>query len=103
FRPPEYEMKLSSSAGNSLMIGDSTTLKAKASYFTGGSLQGAPISWTVQARPSYYSPPGWNDYYFNSKSPKWSREDISDGTTVNRLALSANKDGESAVKFTVES
>lgn len=64
FRKPEFEMKVSSSKGTSMLFGESTVLTSKAQYFAGGSLKGSPVTWQVRASKSSYSPPGWKGFTF---------------------------------------
>lgn len=71
FRRPEFEMHVSSSAGNTLFLGDKTTLTAKTHYFAGGSLPDAPITWLIRATPQNYSPPSWSDYSFGDATEDW--------------------------------
>ncbi len=73
FRRPEFEMKVASSLGNSMLIGDTTSLTAKTQYYAGGVLQDAPISWSVAASESSYSPPGWSEFTFGKVQPFWFR------------------------------
>ncbi|MBX9666661.1 MAG: hypothetical protein K2X93_03540 [Candidatus Obscuribacterales bacterium] len=55
FRKPEMEMKGSSSQGNSLLLGDKTTLTATTHYFSGGGVPNAQVSWDVTASPTSYT------------------------------------------------
>lgn len=71
FRRPEFEMKVASSGGNSILLGDTTSLTAKTQYFAGGVLPDAPIAWSVAARESQFAPPGWSDFSFGHSSPFW--------------------------------
>lgn len=71
FRRPEFEMKVTSSLGNSMLIGDTTSLTAKTQYYAGGVLQDAPIAWSVAASESTYSPPGWSEFTFGKVQPFW--------------------------------
>lgn len=66
FRRPEFELSVASTEGNTMLVGQATTIKAAAKYFTGSGLPGAPIDWNMVATPSWYAPPGWHDYSFYS-------------------------------------
>lgn len=72
FRRPEFEMNVASSSGNSILLGDTTSLTAKTQYFAGGVLQDAPIIWSAAVRQSQFSPPGWSDFSFGQSRPFWS-------------------------------
>lgn len=75
FRRPEFEMKVASSKGNSMLIGDTTSLTAKTQYYAGGVLQDAPISWSIGAGETSYSPPGWSEFTFGKVRPFWFRDE----------------------------
>ncbi len=63
FRRPEYEVSLK--ARESLhFAGDVIALDAKATYYTGGPLAGAPTSFTVSAERAEFSPPHHSEYTF---------------------------------------
>ncbi len=66
FRRPEFELSVASTKGNTMIMGQATTLEAAAKYFTGSGLPRAPIDWNMVATPSRYAPPGWHDYSFYS-------------------------------------
>jgi uncharacterized protein YfaS (alpha-2-macroglobulin family) len=73
FRRPEFEMKVASSLGTSMLLGDSTALTAKTNYYAGGVLQNAPINWSIKASQTSYSPPGWSEFTFGKNNPIWFR------------------------------
>lgn len=73
FRRPEFEMKVSSSLGTSMLLGDTTSLTAKTQYYAGGALTDAPINWSIAASQTQYSPPGWSEFSFGHGSPFWIR------------------------------
>ncbi|HEX8432660.1 MAG TPA: Ig-like domain-containing protein, partial [Longimicrobium sp.] len=60
FRRPEYEVSVTADPGPHF-IGGGTEVVARASYFSGGGLAGAPVSWEVTAAPGFYDPPGWDE------------------------------------------
>jgi len=72
FRRPEFEMKVASSAGSSMLLGDKTSLTAKTEYYAGGALQDAPIMWMISGSQTAYTPPGWSEFTFGHSSPFWS-------------------------------
>jgi len=63
FRRPEYTVAVSAQEGPHF-IGGSAEVTAKASYFAGGALPGAPVHWQVTATPGSYTPPGWDEWTF---------------------------------------
>jgi len=63
FRRPEYTVSVTAQEGPHF-IGGSAEVTAKASYFAGGALPGAPVHWQVTATPGSYTPPGWDEWTF---------------------------------------
>jgi uncharacterized protein YfaS (alpha-2-macroglobulin family) len=63
FRRPEFEVGLDAPAGPHL-VGESAELAVRASYFAGGGLAGAPVSWTVTSTRASFTPPGWGAWRF---------------------------------------
>ena len=70
FRRPEFEVKVSPSEGP-YFVGESATAEVSASYYAGGPLPNAAVSWTVTAQPGSYSPPGWDEFTFGRWVPWW--------------------------------
>ncbi|HYW08279.1 MAG TPA: MG2 domain-containing protein, partial [Longimicrobium sp.] len=70
FRRPEYEVSVTADPGPHF-IGGGTEVVARASYFSGGGLAGAPVSWEVMAAPGFYDPPGWDEWSFGARPPWW--------------------------------
>ncbi len=68
FRRPEFDMKVKSSLGNSMFVGDKTSLTATAKYYTGNALPNAPVNWNASVSQGTYSPPGWSEYGFGNAS-----------------------------------
>lgn len=66
FRRPEFEMKVASSLGNSMILGDKTSLTATAKYFSGSTLPNAPITWRAAVTQGSYAPPGWSEFAFGA-------------------------------------
>lgn len=63
FRRPEYEVGMEVPAGPHV-VGGSARVEVRAAYFAGGGLPGAPVSWTVQSAPAWFTPPGWGAWRF---------------------------------------
>jgi alpha-2-macroglobulin len=70
FRRPEYEVKATSSQGPHF-IGSHANLTAAASYYAGGGLPNAEVSWNVTATPTNYTPPNRSDFIFGKWIPWW--------------------------------
>lgn len=70
FRRPEFEVSAEANPGSS-MIGSNSILTASASYFAGGPLANAKVTWNASATPTHYSPPGWDGYTFGTWTPWW--------------------------------
>ena len=70
FRRPEFEVSLAVAEGSQLLQ-DPILLEARASYYGGGGLEGASVTWHVSAQPARYRPPGWHKYEFGAPAPWW--------------------------------
>ncbi len=70
FRRPEYEVKTTPSAGPYL-VGGHADVTLTASYYAGGALPGADVTWRATARPGTFVPPGRSDYVFGRFVPWW--------------------------------
>jgi uncharacterized protein YfaS (alpha-2-macroglobulin family) len=63
FRRPEFVAAVEAGAGAHL-AGGSARLVARASYFGGGGLPDAEVSWTARAETARFTPPGWERWSF---------------------------------------
>ncbi|HZO08573.1 MAG TPA: alpha-2-macroglobulin family protein, partial [Myxococcota bacterium] len=70
FRRPEFEVKAAASEGPHL-AGGSATVTVAASYYAGGALPGAEVSWNVVARAGSFRPPNREGFVFGSFVPWW--------------------------------
>jgi hypothetical protein len=70
FRRPEFEVSASVSEGPHV-VGGGADLTVSASYYAGGALPGADVSWSVTARRATYTPPGRGDFTFGEWVPWW--------------------------------
>ncbi|HLL84670.1 MAG TPA: alpha-2-macroglobulin family protein, partial [Longimicrobium sp.] len=70
FRRPEYEVSVTADEGPHF-VGGGAEVTARASYFSGGGLPGAPVEWNVTATPGFFSPPGWDEWSFGPTRPWW--------------------------------
>nr|MBA3542570.1 hypothetical protein [Deltaproteobacteria bacterium] len=70
FRTPEFEVSAQASQGPFLVgAGGDVTVNAK--YYAGGALAGAPVTWSVSATPTSFTPPNRDDYVFGNWQPWW--------------------------------
>ncbi|HEX8174881.1 MAG TPA: Ig-like domain-containing protein [Pyrinomonadaceae bacterium] len=70
FRRPEFEVNTKASEGP-LFIGQHATTTVTASYYAGGGLPNAEVSWRVTSRPTQYTPPNRSDFIFGTWVPWW--------------------------------
>ena len=52
-------------------VGDHAIVAVEASYYAGGPLPNAEVTWQVSSSPSSYSPPNWPDFIFGTWTPWW--------------------------------
>lgn len=66
YRKPEFQVDLSADPTN-LLLGEAFTARVEASYYSGGALDQASVSWVLRARPFVYTPPeAYSGYSFSS-------------------------------------
>ncbi len=70
FRRPEFEVGVEAEPGP-WFLGEEAIVTANASYYSGGGLPGAPVSWRATIEPASYVPPGRSDFRFGTWSPWW--------------------------------
>jgi uncharacterized protein YfaS (alpha-2-macroglobulin family) len=70
FRRPEFEVAAQADPGPHV-VGDSAQVSVTASYFSGGALPGAEVSWRVESQPATYTPPGWAEWRFGMQDVGW--------------------------------
>jgi uncharacterized protein YfaS (alpha-2-macroglobulin family) len=70
FRRPEFEVTAVAGPGPHL-VGTSTTVTATASYYAGGGLADAEVTWSVSSQPAVYAPPNHDDFAFGTWTPWW--------------------------------
>lgn len=63
FRRPEYEVTARADEGPHV-VGGSAAISLHASYFSGGALPGAPVTWEVRPQAASFTPPGWGEWRF---------------------------------------
>ncbi len=72
FRRPEFEVVARNEFPGPYFAGGEATVAVKASYYAGGPLPNADVTWTVSSSPGQYSPPNWPNFTFGSWTPWWS-------------------------------
>jgi uncharacterized protein YfaS (alpha-2-macroglobulin family) len=70
FRRPEYEVSVTRTRARTSWAAAPRS-PARASYFSGGGLPGAPVEWHVTATPGFFSPPAWDEWSFGPTRPWW--------------------------------
>ena len=70
FRRPEFEVQAQASEGPQFVAGGAD-VTASASYFAGGALAGADVTWRVSATPGSFVPPNRDDFTFGEWTPWW--------------------------------
>jgi uncharacterized protein YfaS (alpha-2-macroglobulin family) len=99
FRRPEYEVTTVASGGPHI-VGGHATLTVTASYYAGGGLQGADVTWRVVSSPGRFVPPNRGEYSFGLATDRWERDlevraqprvetfkSVTDGTGQHRLRI----------------
>ncbi len=71
FRRPEFEVTTRVESPQPQLSRNPATLAAAATYYAGGPLAAAPVTWTVSTGSASYSPPNWDDYTFGVWTPWW--------------------------------
>ena len=71
FRRPEFEVTARNETAGPYFAGGSATLAVAASYYAGGPLPDAGVTWQVSSSPSTYDPPNWPDFTFGEWVPWW--------------------------------
>jgi hypothetical protein len=70
FRRPEFEVTATTSEGP-FFVGDHATVAVAASYYAGGRLASADVTWSVTATPASFTPPNRDDFVFGTWVPWW--------------------------------
>ncbi|WP_108665957.1 alpha-2-macroglobulin family protein [Euzebya rosea] len=71
FRRPEFEVATRAESPAPHVVTSPITVAAEATYFAGGGLPNAPVTWTVSHRDGTYEPPGWEGFSFGIFVPWW--------------------------------
>jgi uncharacterized protein YfaS (alpha-2-macroglobulin family) len=89
FRRPEFEVTADASGGPHL-VGGFATVTSTASYYAGGPLPGADLTWQVTARPARFTPPNRDRFAFGSWEAWWAPHQ--DPRTMAAQTLTAKTD-----------
>ncbi len=71
FRRPEFEVTARNETTGPYFSDGQATVAVEASYYAGGPLPSAEVTWQVSSSPSNYSPPNWPGFVFGRWQPWW--------------------------------
>ncbi|HWR65203.1 MAG TPA: Ig-like domain-containing protein [Bellilinea sp.] len=71
FRRPEFEVKARNESSGPYFADGEALLAVQASYYAGGALPNADVTWEVSTTPGHYAPPNWPDFIFGEWLPWW--------------------------------
>lgn len=71
FRRPEFEVTTRVEGDEPVVSALPATVTLDASYYAGGPLASAPVTWSVTMGDASYSPPGWDQWTFGRWAPWW--------------------------------
>ncbi len=69
FRRPEFEVKARNESSGPYFAGGDALVAVNASYYAGGALPNADVTWEVRTTPGNYAPPNWSDFVFGEWRP----------------------------------
>jgi alpha-2-macroglobulin len=90
FRRPEFEVSTKLKTEGPLVVGDDANVNVLASYYAGGGLPNAAVSWVVTSRPASFTPPNREDFIFGKWMPWWIDDD--EPTSSNSQLLTGTTD-----------
>lgn len=70
-RRPELEVVTSAQSAEPHLVTEPVTVSATATYFAGGVLPDAPVTWQVSSRTTTYDPPNRPGFTFGERPPWW--------------------------------
>jgi uncharacterized protein YfaS (alpha-2-macroglobulin family) len=71
FRRPEFEVTARNETSGPYFAGGNAVVAVNASYYAGGPLPNAEVTWQVTSAPGRYNPPNWPDFTFGTWTPWW--------------------------------
>ncbi len=93
FRRPEFEVSATATEGPHL-VGGHADVTVKASYYAGGGLPNADVTWTVTSAQGSFTPPNRDDYTFGTWVPWWRHQNQGNtGPTHATLAAKTDSTG----------
>ncbi len=98
FRRPEFEVGASASDGPHF-VGGQGTASVSATYYAGGGLPGAEVTWQVRSQPGHFSPPNHGEFTFGRWTAWWWHGGDEDGGEFGHRSFTGRTDG--AGKHTV--
>ncbi|MHB2019324.1 MAG: Ig-like domain-containing protein, partial [Candidatus Xenobia bacterium] len=101
FRRPEFEVSAEAGEGP-FFLGETASASVHASYYAGGALPGAPVTWSVTASPGLYSPPGHEDFTFGTWTPWWEAPEVNVYGQSDHASLAGHTDGNGRHSIRIE-
>ncbi|MBI5511043.1 MAG: hypothetical protein HY903_19955 [Deltaproteobacteria bacterium] len=92
FRRPEFEVTVKADAGPHV-IGRKASATVAASYYAGGGLPFAEVTWTATSADADFTPPNRGDFTFGSYRPWWVRRESRGGGEAKTFAAQTGADG----------
>ncbi len=71
FRRPEFEVEARVESAGPHLVDEPAVAAVDATYFSGGPLANAEVTWTVTTQQGAYSPPNWSGFTFGVWRPWW--------------------------------
>jgi uncharacterized protein YfaS (alpha-2-macroglobulin family) len=71
FRRPEFEVAARHESPGPYVSSRPATVAVDATYYAGGPLPAAPVTWQVTTGSATYEPPGWDEFSFGEWIPWW--------------------------------
>lgn len=71
FRRPEFAVSAFQETAGPYVAGEHAVVGVEATYYAGGPLPNADVTWNVTWTPGSYSPPGWPGFTFGVWQPWW--------------------------------
>jgi uncharacterized protein YfaS (alpha-2-macroglobulin family) len=103
FRRPEFEVTATPSEGP-YFVGGGADVTVAASYYAGGGLAGAEVTWRVASSPGTFTPPNRDDFSFGIWTPWWeSFSPRGDQSRAESYASRTDAQGRQIVHVTFES
>ena len=84
FRRPEFEVKTQTDSEGPFFVGAGADVSLSATYYSGGGLPGAPVTWDVSTSITQFTPPNRGDYIFG----EWQLRPQDDVPTTSRQTFS---------------